>query len=135
MFFSLQTILPFFKDILYVIGLLVYARMLNIYGKHKTDQEINTNFILIGFIILASSIGTYLSLYMKYVLKLKPSKQITPDRWFTVAPSLHLLIVSGFFFSIITFILGLWPVYHVYGAIFCVLSFIVLRQITSYPHL
>ena len=134
MFFPpiLQKIFPFFKDIFYVIGMIVFARMLHLYGSHQNDEEINKNIILIGFFLLFSSIGAYISLYMKYIFKLKPSKQIPPQRWFTVSPFLNFFIVFGIITSVLLFIIGLWPVYRFYGAIFCILAFIVMHQLTTY---
>ena len=127
-----QRFFPFCKDIFYVVGMIVFARMLHLYGSHRTEEEISTSFILFAVLLLLASIGAYISLYMKYVLKPKPAKQIPPERWFTVNPSLHLFIVFGSIASVIFFIIGLWPVYRIYGAIFCILSFIVLHQLSAY---
>ena len=129
-----KKIFPFFKDIFYVIGMIVFARMLRLYGNHIND-EVNKNLILVGFLLILSSIACYASMYMKYVIKLKPSKQIPPERWFTISPAAHIFIVFGLLLSVLFFIAGLWPVYKFYGAIFCILTFIVIRQLTTYSPL
>ena len=129
MIFSIKDkLFPIARSILSFIGLTVFSQMLILYGKHRSNKEINKQLILLGLLCSGAAVFSYISMFTKYIIKMKPAKRISIDRWFTVNPFIPFFIVIGILSAVVLFIVGLWPVYNIYGAIFCVLTFLVLKN-------
>ena len=127
-----KSLVNFAKTAIMIFGIGVFAQMMHVYGKHRTNIELNLNFLFVAAACFISGISIYLLMYSKYIKDRRPSIVVPVERWFTVNPFLTFAIVISYLTSVVFLALGLWPVYEYYGVIFSILLFLVLQQVAAY---
>ena len=119
-------------DVISIIGLIIYSQMLYFYYKHQNAKEFNPYLLYVSIFMLVSSIALYAFMYFDMILNKKPIKAIPIERWFTTRPFHCIMIIVLFIISFIFAQIAAWPIFHIYGAVFLMLLFAFISQLTDY---
>lgn len=95
------------------------------------ESRIGRNQMLFGFLCILGAFISYAVNYVRFVIKPRPSQQITSERWYTVSPGAVFGIIAGCILGLFFLVVSLVPQYGV--IVSCVICTLGVLTVIDLP--